>query len=314
MKYKNYYKILGLNSSKVTDDEIKSAYRKLAKKYHPDINPGNFEATEKFKDVNEAYQTLTDESKKRKYDRIHFVYSLKDSVSIKNIKEYISQSGTQEFKEMFLGKQSIVKMKGKVSDTKGENIEVELNISLEEAFKGTQKKIALKIDGNTTKTFDVRVPNGITSGSKLRLKGQGKATRKGISAGDLLIKVNVLENEKFKLDGADLLVDVPLTPSEAILGCKVEVETLEDNITLEIPAGTNSGEKFKFDKKGYFDIEGNRGDLIAQAKIIIPKEISTEEKKLYEKIEKINKGTPKRGWRLHKNVLYYKYVEKLVLA
>lgn len=288
MKYKNYYKILGLSGPRATEEEVKSAYRKLAKKYHPDRNPGNLEAAEKFKDINEAYQVLMDESAKRKYNRIHFAYSLKDGISVKNMKDWIAQNGPSDFMEMFLGKQDFPKKKKAVNTTlSGENIETEINLSLEEAFQGVQKKIRFKTENDTMKTIEIKVPSGIVNGGKIRLKGQGKPGKNGGCAGDLLIKVNLIENSKFCLQNANLIVEVPLTPSEATLGCKVEVEGLDSKTLLEIPAGTSSGEEFNIKSKGYFDYQGNRGDLIAKTKVVVPKEISMEERKLYEELQKI---------------------------
>ena len=145
MKYKNYYKILELKSSKATDNEIKASYRKLAKKYHPDINPGNMLAAEKFKDINEAYEVLMNEELKRKYNVKHFAYSFKNVLDIRNLKDKIDSKGAMEFVEMFVGKQEVKKSNpnNKVNIV-GENIESEISITLEEAFSGVTKKISFK--------------------------------------------------------------------------------------------------------------------------------------------------------------------------
>ena len=168
MKYKNYYKILGLKGPKVTDDEIKSAYRKLAKKYHPDINPGNIQAAEKFKDINEAYQVLIDEDSKRRFNRKHFVYSFKDVLDVNNIKSKIDSSGATEFVEMFIGKQPTIKKKVKNSNVKvtGENLESEINLTLEEAFEGVTKKISFKSYNDKLKNITVKIPGRYCSWRK----------------------------------------------------------------------------------------------------------------------------------------------------
>lgn len=168
MKYKNYYKILGLKGPKVTDDEIKSAYRKLAKKYHPDINPGNIQAAEKFKDINEAYQVLIDEDSKRRFNRKHFVYSFKDVLDVNNIKSKIDSSGATEFVEMFIGKQPTIKKKVKNSNVKvtGENLESEINLTLEEAFEGVTKKISFKSYNDKIKNITVKIPGRYCSWRK----------------------------------------------------------------------------------------------------------------------------------------------------
>lgn len=296
MKYKNYYKILGLSSSKVTDDEIKSAYRKLAKMYHPDINPGNLAAAEKFKDVNEAYQVLADEESKRKYNRRYFAHSFKDNLSIKNLKEKIDSSGASEFVEMFIGKQNVKinKKKNPNAPMPGENLESEINITLEEAFNGSNKKISFKGKDDKMKTITVKIPSGIVDNGKIRIKGQGKAGKNGGITGDLLIKVKIQKNKRFELDKADLICDLPITPSEAALGCKLSIEGIDSKVSMDVNAGTESGEVLRIQGKGYFDENGNRGDLIAKIKIVVPKEISEEERELYEKLQKITSFVPRK--------------------
>lgn len=297
MKYKNYYKILELKSSKATDDEIKSAYRKLAKKYHPDINPGNLTAAEKFKDVNEAYQVLADEEAKRKYNRKYYIYSFKDNISIKNIKDKIDASGASEFVEMFVGKQATKKPKKRDPNAPmiGENIESEISITLEEAFYGSNKKISFNNKDGKNKTITVKIPSGIVDGGKIRIKGQGKNGKNGGSAGDLLIKVRIQQNKKFILDKANLIYELPLTPSEAALGCELAVDGIDSKINFNIKSGTESGEELRIQGKGYFDDKGNRGDVVAKVKIVVPKEISEEERELYEKLQKITSFMPRNG-------------------
>ena len=296
MKYKNYYKILELGGPNATDNEIKSAYRKLAKKYHPDINPGDLRIAEKFKDINEAYQTLINEELKRKYNMKYFAYSFKDMLDIKNIKNKIDSSGATEFVEMFIGKQEIKKGNPKKSNIKvtGENLESEINITLEEAFSGANKKIVFKSYDDTIKTITVKVPSGIVNGGKIRIKGQGKPGKNGGAKGDLLIKINILENKKFKLDKANLLINLPLTPSEAALGCKLEIEGIDSKIDINILSGTDSGELLRIEGKGYFDENGKRGDLILRTKIVVPKTISKKEKELYQKLQEVTNFMPRR--------------------
>lgn len=296
MKYKNYYEILELKNSKVTDDEIKSAYRKLAKKYHPDINPGNMHAAEKFKDINEAYEVLTDEEKKRRYNVKHYAYSFKNILDINNIKEKIDSSGASEFVEMFVGKQESNKKrpKNKHENIHGENIESEISITLEEAFNGVTKKISFKGYDDKMKNITVKVPRGIVNGGKIRIKGQGKPGKKGGISGDLYIKINILQNKQYILDKANLILDLPITPSEAVLGCNIEIEGIDSKININIKPGTESGELIYIKEKGYFNEKGERGDLIAKTKLVIPKEISKQERELYEKIQKITSFMPRQ--------------------
>lgn len=295
MKYKNYYKILGLEGPRATDNEIKSAYRKLAKKYHPDINPGNLLIAEKFKDINEAYQVLTDEELKRKYNVKHYAYSFKDIFSIKNIQSKIATSGSNEFIEMFVGKNYKIKNKAKDRNMNmtGENLESEISITLEEAFNGVNKKISFKSHDDTMKTITLKVPSGIVDGGKIRIKGQGKPGKTGGKAGDLLIKVRILENKRFKLDHSNLLVNLPLTPSEAILGCDVELEGIDSKTTINITPGTGSGELLRLEGKGYYDENGQRGDLVVKTEIVVPKEITKKERELYQKLQEITNFMPR---------------------
>ncbi len=296
MKYKNYYKILELKNSKATDDEIKSSYRKLAKKYHPDINPGNMLAAEKFKDINEAYEVLMNEELKRKYNVKHFAYSFKNVLDIRNLKNKIDSSGAIEFVEMFVGKQDIKKSKTNNKGTlTGENIESEIGITLEEAFSGVTKKISFKGYDDRMKNITVKIPNGIINGGKIRIKGQGKPAKNGNAFGDLLIKINILENKRFRLDKSNLLIDIPITPSEAVLGCDLEVETLDSTVQINIMPGTESEKVICIKEKGYYDEYGNRGDLIAKTKIVVPKEVSSQERELYEKIQKITEFVPRNN-------------------
>lgn len=297
MKYKNYYKILGLESSKASDDDIKNAYRKLAKQYHPDINPNDEVSAEKFKDINEAYQVLGNQDSKRKYDRIHFAYRLKDGFDVKN---NINASGFSEFVGMFVGKspkKSVVTNLDKDDDIEipGENLESEMEVTLEEGFYGAEKKLAFRqIDGKL-KTISVKIPQGIRNGSKIRIAEQGKLGKNGGKTGDLLIKVKLIEDEKYKLDGANFIVDLPITPWEAALGCKMEIQNIDSKILITVPAGVQSGEKLRVANNGYFDGYGGRGDLLLNLRIVVPKELTEQEKELFNKFKQISRFTPRNN-------------------
>ena len=179
MKYKNYYKILELKSDRVTEEEIKNAYRKLAKKYHPDINPGDEIANEKFKDVNEAYQVLGDEASKKKYDRIHSFYIVKDT--FEDTKEKLNSNGISEMIGIVFGKKESVKdvMKNKNNPIIGEDLESKIDITLEEAFFGTEKKLAFRTIDGKMKSLSLKIPKGIRNNEKVRISGQGKPGKNG---------------------------------------------------------------------------------------------------------------------------------------
>ena len=300
MKYKNYYKILGLSNDKVTDDDIKNSYRKLAKLYHPDINPGDAVAAEKFKDINEAYQILGNEESKKKYDRVHFAYKLKDGLNFSNIKDaFNGEKGFNEFFEMFVGKNeknvvtNLDKKQNKNIPIPGEDVESEIEATLEEVFYGEEKKIAFRTTDGKMKTITVKIPQGIRNGGKIRIADQGKPGKNGGAQGDLYIKVNILKHERYKLDGANLIIDLPLTPWEAALGCNIEIESVDSKVLIAVPAGIQSGEKLRIASHGYYDGYGLRGDLLAEVKIVVPKTLTKEETQLYTNLKNISCFSPR---------------------
>lgn len=287
MKYKDYYKLLGLETSRVSIDEIKSAYRLAAKKYHPDLNIGDALAEERIKDINEAYRILSVPASKRKYDRIWN--------SRNNAKNYQKIKGKNIF-SMFLGDIKSAekeKVKNAKNPIKGENIETEIKVSLEDAFYGLEKKISLRTVEGKMKTFSVKIPEGIRNSEKIRLIGQGKKGINGGKNGDLLIKIDIEDNKIFKLYGCDLCTDLKLTPWEAALGTRVDVKTIDGETKVYIPKGIQSGEKIKIPSKGYKDGKGGRGDLVAEVKIMVPKELELDEKEMFEKLKEMSRFNPR---------------------
>lgn len=299
MIFKDYYKILELETSKVNIDKIKAAYREQAKKYHPDVNIGNQSVEERFKDINEAYKVLSTPSARRKYDRMWNRY-----VGEKKQEEY-EESGRQkgsifsEFFNIFFGniktEETKTKKENKKIATKGENVETAIEISIEEGFFGANKKISLRTVDGKMKNFNVKVPVGIRNGEKIRLMGQGKIGENGGKNGDLFISIQIKQGNKFTLQGYDLLTDLCLTPSEAALGTRVNIDGIDDAISIYVPAGIQSGEKIKIPAKGYKDGKGGRGELIATAKIMVPKQLTKEEKQLYENLKQISKYNPRNN-------------------
>lgn len=291
MVFKNYYKILDLETSHVSIDEIKVAYRQAAKKYHPDLNVGDKLAEEKIKDINEAYRTLSVPASKRKYDRIW------NSRFGKNQKAFSGKGERGTIINMFLGD---IEKEGKSGQAtskrfsvKGENIETEINISIQQAFYGMEKTIALKTPEGKIKNLVVTIPQGIRNGEKIRLIGQGKSGENGGKNGDLLIKINIEDNKPFKLRGYDLYTDLLLTPWEAALGARASVTSIDDETKIYIPQGIQSGERIKIPGKGYRDGNGTRGDLIAEIKVVVPKKLSEQEKAMFEKLNEISDFNPR---------------------
>ncbi len=299
MIFKDYYKILELEDNKATMDEIKQAYREQAKKYHPDVNVGNIVSEERFKDINEAYQVLSNGSTKRKYDRMWNTH-----VGNKRKKQQYQESKRgreavfSDFFNMFFGN---IKEKGEQEEPKnnkkiqikGENIETEIPISIMEAFYGMNKKISLRTVDAKMKTFDIKVPAGIRDNEKIRLIGQGKLGQNGGKNGDLFIKIKIEKDNRFELMGYDLYTSLYLTPWEAALGTRVSLEGIDDTVSVYVPAGIESGEKLRIAGKGYKDGKGGRGDLTAIIKIVVPKKITKQEKELYEKMKEISNFNPR---------------------
>ena len=175
---------------------------------------------------------------------------------------------------MFFGETEKAPMKeNKNIPAKGENIETEINVKLEDAYYGAEKKISLRTVKGQMKTFSVKVPAGIRNGEKIRLLGQGKEGINGGKNGDLFIKINIENNKKFTLKGCDIITSVAVSPWEAALGKKISIDSIEENISLNIPAGTQSGEQIVIPNKGYKDGLGGRGNLIAEIKTVVKKEL-----------------------------------------
>lgn len=285
MKYKDYYKILGLETSRVSIEEIKAAYRAAVKRNHPDVNVGDSLAEEKIKDINEAYRTLSAPASKRKYDRIWN--------SRTNAKNYQKFKGKNIF-SMFLGDIDKEEIVNKKEPIKGENIDTEIQVSLEDAFYGLKKKISLRTIEGKMKTFEVKIPEGIRNGEKIRLIGQGKKGINGGKNGDLLIKINIEDNSVFKLYGSDLCTDLKLSPWEAALGTRVNVRTIDGETKVYIPQGIQSGEKIRIPSKGYKNGKGGRGDLVAEVKIMVPKKLELDEQEMFEKLKDMSTFDPRK--------------------
>lgn len=291
MVYKNYYKILDLETNHVSIEEIKNAYRQAAKKYHPDLNVGDKLAEERIKDINEAYKTLSVPASKRKYDRIW------NSKFAKGQKAFSGKGKKGAILNMFIGdiknNDTDVEKRTKGQPIKGENIETEISTTIEEAFYGADKKISLRTNDGKIKTISVKIPEGILNGEKVRLIGQGKKGENGGKNGDLYLKINIENDSKFKLQGYDLYTDLYLTPWEAALGTRANIKTIDDETKVYIPQGTQSGEKVRIPGKGYKKASGTRGDLVAEIKVMVPKQLTKEEKNMFEKLNEISNFNPR---------------------
>ena len=300
MIFKDYYKILGLENSRVSASEIKTAYREQAKLYHPDVNAESSYSEERFKDINEAYRVLSNNSSKRKYDRMWNNRAAKRNVKYEESKRG-KGSAFSDFFNMFFGdikepqqeEKKENKKKNKKVPAKGENIETEIDISIEDAFYGTSKKISLRTIEGKMKNFDVKIPAGIRDSEKIRLLGQGKAGLNGGKPGDLFIKINIEDDSRFQIKGYNLYTDLCLTPWEAALGTKANIVGIDDEASVYIPEGIQSGETITIHGKGYKDSKGGRGDLIANVKVMVPKQLTDEEKAIFNKLKEVSNFNPR---------------------
>ena len=295
MIFKDYYKILSLETNRVSSEQIKNAYRAAAKKYHPDVNVEDRLSEEKIKDINEAYRVLSNPVTKRKYDRTWF-----NNVGKKRKYEETNRSSGSiftDFSNMFFGNLENIKEKktNKIEKTpvKGENIETSIDVEIEEVFYGLDKKISLRTVDGKMKVFTISIPAGIRNGEKIRLLGQGKEGKNGGKNGDLFIKVKIKDNEKFKLKGNDLYTDLYLTPWEAALGTRTQLSSIDETTQVYIPEGIQTGEIIRIAGKGYKDGKGGRGDLIAEVKVMVPKKLSSKERNLFETLSKVSTFNPR---------------------
>ena len=287
MKYKNYYKILGLNGPKASEDEIKSAYRKLAKKYHPDINKDDLEAQERFKDVNEAYQILGEQRLRSRYNIRYYFHVFDNGIHFDG--ESLKNS---DFAKIFIGEEEY-KEPSRIFDstTSKTNLDeqIKLSLSLEECFEGTTKKITYKPYGEPAKNITIRVPRGSNDETQIFLKGEGRKANFGSENGNLFINVELKPHLDFKLDKIDLIKQLKITPAEATLGCEKSVVSVDEMAyKLVIPAGTQPGETLKIKDAGYISKDGKRGDLKVVVNVGVPKDLTKEEMELYAKLKDLN--------------------------
>ena len=278
MIFKDYYKILELETNKVSIDEIKTAYREQAKKYHPDVNIGVRGAEERFKDINEAYQALINEQTRRKYDRLWNSRIGRKKAKAKKAEENKTTTRSEILNVLFgldglKSQETTYQRKNK--DVKvpiqGEDVETQIPISVIEGFYGQAKSISLRTVNGKMRTFEVKIPAGIRNGEMIRLIGQGKPGENGGKNGDLLIRINMEQDKKYKLVGSDIYTELNISPSEAVLGAKVNVDAIDESLGVYIPKGIETGEEIQIEQKGYKDGKGGRGKFIIKVKIMIPK-------------------------------------------
>jgi curved DNA-binding protein len=302
--FQDYYEILGVPRT-ASEDEIKKAYRKLARKHHPDVNPNDKSAEEKFKKINEAYEVLSDKDKRQKYDRFGENWKTGEQFSPPpgygpqpggGTYTYTSGDGGDfsEFFQQFFGpgmgfqvpfeggRGGATQRRRPGFNTRGSDIEAELPVSIEEAFHGTSKQFTIRRGDGTTKTYKVKIPEHSFAGKQIKLAGQGEAG--AATAGDLVLTLAYQNHPFYDIDAFDLYRELDVAPWEAVLGAKVPMETLDGNVRLSISAGAQNGLKLRLAKRGLFRSDGSRGDLYAVVNIEIPETLSNKERELWEKL------------------------------
>lgn len=304
VSYRDYYKLLGVERS-AKPEEISKAYKKLARKYHPDLNPGNKESEEKFKEINEAYEVLKDPEKRKLYDQLGPNWQqgqqFQGNPGYENMNfnfngaDFNGADFSDFFESLFGGGRGAGRgpsfgdgQFGGFSQRprRGRDVEAELPLTLEEVAQGGKRKVTLQMPAGP-KTLEVNVPAGIKDGAKLRLGGQGDPGGPGGTPGDLFLIVRYEPHSHFRVDGDNLQCDVELSPWEAVLGATVPVRTLEGQVEMKIPAGSSSGRKFRLRGKG-LGPASKRGDLYVRVMIKVPRELGSEERELWEKLASIS--------------------------
>ncbi|MDH6061117.1 J domain-containing protein [Chrysosporum bergii ANA360D] len=320
--FRDYYEILGVPKN-ATGEEIKKVYRRLARQYHPDLNPGNKAAEEKFKDIGEAYEVLSDAAKRSQYDQFSRYWKQKGFVGNKTPKSkswsgsgnggastkdvdpgqfsdfesFINQvvgignrkdgrnEGTSTNTDPFRSPKTRVEytVPKNPPRTPRRDIEARLTLPLEKAYQGGKERIRLE-DG---RSLEVNMPPGMVTGQTIRLRNQG------INGGDLYLKITVEPHPLFKLDGLNIYCQVPVTPCEAVLGGQVEAPTLDGPVKMTIPPGVRTGQRLRLANKGYPNDNGQRGDQLVEIQIVTPKNLTSEERELYQKLREIESFKPR---------------------
>lgn len=323
--FRNYYEILGVAQS-ASGDEVKQAFRRLARRYHPDLNPGDKTAEDRFKDINEAYEVLADPSKRAQYDEFSKFWQQKgfqsnrrppasnrtwngdrpttartataDNLDFSEFADFNSfvdrlldrrqrreappEPGSRDYYRP--GNTRTAYTVNQRTAPARRDIEARLTIPLEKAFSGGRERIRLE-DG---RSLEVNMPAGMLTGQRIRLKSQGT------NGGDLYLKITVSPHPFFQLEGRDILCQLPVTPSEAVLGGAIEVPTLDGLVKMTLPAGVRPGQRLRLSNKGYpAGREERRGDQIIEIQIAIPTELSPTERELYEQLRAIEAFSPR---------------------
>ena len=322
VKFQDYYETLGVARS-ATPDEIKLAFRKLARLYHPDVAKNKVTGEAKFKVINEAYEVLGDPEKRRRYDELGPNWqdnstgpstagggARRRTQSPQGETDFeFSGTGFSDFFESFFGggrdgfgsrRPSAGRPDGDGESfaQPGQDVEADLLVTLEEALRGSLRKVTLRRPGDDqtaerTNTYQVRIPPGVREGQRIRLAGQGSTGFGGGATGDLYLRVRLARHPDFSVQAADLYCDLNLAPWEAVLGVEAKIPTLDGRTTLRVPPGTAAGSKLRLRGLGLPRADHTRGDLYAKVRIQTPATISAEERTLWEQLSRTSTFKPR---------------------
>jgi len=294
--FKDYYTILGVSKT-ATPEDIKREYRKLARKHHPDLNPGDKSAEAKFKDINEANEVLSDSEKRQKYDQFgqHWNQPVQEqpqpsSRSYSSTNENFDRYGDfDSFINDLLGRKSQSGYgDGFRSQAPAPDTEAAIALTFSEAFHGVQKRLQLEDE-----IINVRIPAGAKLNSRIRIKGKGHPSPFSQQRGDLYLTIELLPHSFFRFEHDDLTCDIPIRPDEAVLGTEIKVPTPDGSVTMKVPKGVKSGQSLRLKGKGWTLPKGGRGDLFAKLQIVTPHDLNEIEQECYEKIQAKSSFSPR---------------------
>ena len=325
VEFKDYYQTLGVSRT-ATPEEIKQAFRKLARLHHPDVAKNKAAGEAKFKEINEAYEVLGDPEKRKRYDELGANWQnggaqraygsgprggMRGRAGAGAPDFEFDGTGFSDFFESFFGsgrggmggrRRGPFPMEGDEEEAfaqPGSDVEADLLVTLEEALRGAVRKVTLRRpspDGDEDRldTYNVKIPAGVHEGQRIRLAGQGGAGHGGASAGDLFLRVRLARHPDFSVDGSDLNFDLDLAPWEAVLGVTLKIPTLDGLTSLRVPPGTMAGSRLRLRGLGLPRKESSRGDLYATVRIQVPTDVSTDERAQWEKLAAASKFNPRK--------------------
>ncbi|HEX8296734.1 MAG TPA: J domain-containing protein [Chthoniobacteraceae bacterium] len=306
VQYKDYYATLGVPKT-ASHDDIRKAFRKLARQFHPDVAKDKKTAESKFKEINEAYEVLSDPEKRQKYDTLGADWERGPQQASRGWGEAgngggnpfggasFGGTGFSDFFEQFFSGAGTGRRRGggmggfPTAPERGGDVEADLLVSIEEALHGAKKKISFRrSDSSKLESFEVGIPKGVREGQKIRLAGQGEGAGSP-EAGDLYLRVRLERHPEWQADGADLIYDLEIPAARAVLGTEVEVPTPDGSIRLKIPAGSQPGRKFRLKGRGLPATKDTRGDFFVKLTVELPEAVAGEERELWQKLAQLGR-------------------------